>query len=212
MEWACSPGSIAALTGRWLAAAAAEARSGTTLELAGTRVSVNDEWVPVLQTAADRVEFLCPHLPADSPLTVRLHNEFGAAEPVRTSMRHAAPGVYAPDGFRSGRDAMTFSGSSMPAPLTFRRPGQAVQPADSVTIRATGLASPDSPVLVLLGGIPVTPTDIAPVAAGLYAIRMQVPEGVPFGEDVPLSLRLSHPGAAPLTSNTVTIAIEPRRP
>jgi uncharacterized protein (TIGR03437 family) len=49
---------------------------------------------------------------------------------------------------------------------------------------------------------------LAPAVAGVYQVNFRVPEGVPIGDEIPVSIQVTNAEGAPVASNTVTMAIE----
>jgi uncharacterized protein (TIGR03437 family) len=225
---ACSPGSVASLTGRWLASndTPVSDLSGTVTELGGTQVKVNGEYVPVVYASATRVDFVCPETDPGTPLTVSAENEAGVADPVSTTMYQTAPGLYSVDGTGTGQGLITLAGTSLLATSrTYLALGQPAEPGDSITIRATGIA-------VLNGALPtvkigdafaqVQAVQAVPGVAGVYEITAEVPWGIPEGDAVsvvvvvspdPSLVRRGPPQARGIRnlqvkSNQTTIAVE----
>jgi uncharacterized protein (TIGR03437 family) len=223
---ACSPGSVASLTGRWLASNVAANLSGTVTELGGTQVKVNGEYVSVIYASATRVDFVCPETDPGTPLLVSVENEAGIADPVSTTMYQTAPGLYSIDGTGTGQGLITLAGTSLVATSrTYLALGQPAEPGDSITIRATGIAALNGALpMVRIGNVfaQVQSVQAVPGVAGVYEITAEVPLGTPEGAAVSVVAVLP-PGAsllprAPLQvrgtrglqtdSNQTTIAVE----
>jgi uncharacterized protein (TIGR03437 family) len=214
---ACSPGSVASLLGKWLSDGTRVADpSGSSLELAGTRVYVNGTPAPVLYADSTRVDFLCPQIRTGTVLEAVIETEAGRSEVVKTVMQQLSPGIFSLDGSGHGQGLVSLGGApELAAVRDFTNAGQPAQPGDYLSIRATGLRLDEPSAgmpLVKIGGIPVQINAIDKVVgfAGVFDIRVQLPEGVSTGPDVPLTLEF--PGQDNGVSNTVSIAIEPVRP
>jgi len=195
----CSPGSRASLLGQWL-------RDGEP-----PRVFVNGASVPVEASDATRVDFLCPQSTPGTPLQVWLETAAGRTDSLSTVLRESAPGIFTLDGSNQG---LIFLGNSLLAAVrSYAAPGQPAQSGDEISIRVTGI-HPDSPISVTLGDLDATVTSIQPVAdlPGAFDVRAELPAGVPFGEAVPVRLRIAEGGGIWPESNTATMAIEPPRP
>jgi uncharacterized protein (TIGR03437 family) len=215
---ACSPGSVASFLGKWLSDGTRVVNpSGSSSELAGTRIYVNGTPAPVLYADSTRVNFLCPQFGAGTVLEAVVETEAGRSEAVRTIVQQLSPGIFSLDGSGHGQGLVSLHGTTELATVRdFRNAGQPAQPGDYLSIRATGLGTLDElsagKPLVKIGGIPVQADTIDKVVgiAGVFDIRVKLPEGVPTGSDVPLTLEF--PGRDGGVSNTVSIAIEPVRP
>jgi len=228
---ACSPGSIASLTGRWLAAVDTPMSnpSGTVTELGGTRVRVNGGYVSVVYASASRVDFVCPGSDPGTLLTVAVENAAGTADPVSTNMYRTAPGLYSADGAEIGQGQITLAGTSLLATSRdYLALGQPAEAGDSITIRATGMASLDGALpIVKIGDFYAQARSMAavPGVAGVYEITVQVPLGIPEGDAIPVVVCLppdpqpQRPGHRPapnlrgfgLLSNPTMIAAEQPR-
>ncbi len=208
---ACSPSADVRLTGKWLSprdSASSDAAGET--ELGGTRVTVNSNAVPVLYSSLTDVWFQCPALDPGTPLEVTVETPAGATEPLRASMQQAAPTVLTLDGSGQGQGAVFLTGTStLATSRDYLALGQPAGPGDTLSIWVTGLGSNSTPV-VKLGDAAVTVTSVEPVDgyAGISAIQIQVPAGVPNAEALPLSVEVPQAGADTAKSNTVTIATE----
>jgi hypothetical protein len=80
---ACSPGAIASISGWYLSQGDTSFtdRSGRSSSLGETRVLVNGAYAPVLSASTDQVEFLCPALPARTPLDIAVETPSGQLPP-----------------------------------------------------------------------------------------------------------------------------------
>jgi uncharacterized protein (TIGR03437 family) len=231
---ACSPGSLASLSGRWLASSGPPVAdpSGASMELGGTQVKINGEYVPVVYASTNRIDFVCPQTNPGTYLTVSAETEAGTAGPVSTMMYQETPGLYSLDGSGTGQGMVTLAGTSLLATgRTYLAQGQPAEPGDSIAIRATGIGTSDSlwPT-VKIGGIwaQVESLQAVPGTVGVYEITVEAPVGLQEGSAIPVVV--SFPAAEPLRaeplrrtdiqsaretgclSNTVTIAVEPSAP
>jgi uncharacterized protein (TIGR03437 family) len=189
---ACSPGSVASLTGRWLTSngALVSNLSGTVTELGGTQVKVNGEDVSLIYASATMVDFVCPETDPGTPLLVSAENGAGIADPVSTTMYQTAPGLYSVDGTGTGQGLITLAGTSLLATSrTYLGLGQPAEPGDSITIQATGIAALNGALpMVKIGGAfaQVQSVQAVPEVAGVYYITAEVPLGTPEGDAVPV--------------------------
>jgi uncharacterized protein (TIGR03437 family) len=213
-DLACSPGSLAVITGKWLTESApASDSSGSEHELAGSRVKINGHYARLVSVSPTEVQFVCPSLLAETPVEILVETRSGATEPLRSVMRAATPGIFSVDGSGRGPAAATIDATpAFAAVRSARSNGQPAQPGDRLLIRATGLGSERAPSypLVQLGDLYVEVESIAPYPghAGVIAIQVRVPAGTTVGNDTPVRLHLPQPGRSPIESNTVTVAIE----
>jgi len=227
---ACSPGSLASLTGRWLASSDTPVSdpSGAGTELGGTRVKVNGEYVPLVYASPTRIDFVCPQIDPGTPLTISAENQAGSAGPVSTIVYQGTPGLYSLDGSGTGQGMVSLAGTSLLATSRdYLALGQPAQPGDSIAIRATGIGSLDAgSMTVTIGGFnaPIQSVQAVPGVAGVYAITVQAPFGVQEGDAVPVALTFpsDQPAARGemlgmratrrVSSNQITIAVERPQP
>jgi uncharacterized protein (TIGR03437 family) len=216
---ACSPGSVASVTGRWLAASgvAVSDAGGGASELGGTRVKVNGEYVPVVYASARRVDFVCPEREPGTVLQVSVENGAGKADSASTTMYAMAPGLYSVDGTGTGQGSVTLAGTTVVAAgRDYLGLGRPAEPGEWITIRATGIAG-------LTGALPtvkigdgyaqVESVQAAPGTAGVYLITVEAPLGTQDGDAVPVVVILPPDEAAGVhgagrQSNAITIAVE----
>jgi uncharacterized protein (TIGR03437 family) len=211
----CSPSSVATLAGKWLAAPATilSDLSGSSMDLGGTKVTVNGRYVPVLFISETAVKFLCPNLEAGTPLSVVVETASASTDPLTTTMQEASPVILSLNDSGEGQGLISFVGEmEIVMARNFRGPGHPAQSGDPVVIWATGLgpAVENSRVLtVKLGGVPAVVDSIQAVAglAGVYAIQVHVPAATPVGDTVPIQLEVTASSRA-FESPSVTLAVE----
>jgi uncharacterized protein (TIGR03437 family) len=210
-ELRCSPGSIGTLSGKWLAEAgpAHSDASGTALELGGTKVKVDGQYVPVLFSSPTRVSFVCPTLEVGTMLAVAVQVWDTASTPLNSALLAASPEIFRLDDSGT-QGAVTFAGSNMVAAIRSSDVnGAPAQAGDQLVIWATGLGAPgEASLVVKVGGVDaeVQSVTAVPGYAGLYAVQIRVPAAA-LGDAVPVNLEVATP-AARFTSNVVTIAVE----
>jgi uncharacterized protein (TIGR03437 family) len=215
-QFSCSPNSIARVTGKWLAASRSVLSdpTGRVMDLDGTKVRVNGQYVPVLFSSATEVTFLCPNLRPGSELSVEVATASAITEPLTTIMREASPTIISLDGSGMNQGIVSFADDNdLVMARTFRVPGHPAQTGDYVVIWATGLASvtdASNRARVKVGDIHTDIESIHAVSgyAGLYNVQVRVPAVITVGDAVPLQLEVTTPNGQQFNSNTVTISIE----
>jgi uncharacterized protein (TIGR03437 family) len=224
----CSPGSLASLQGRWLAAGVSPVGdpTGLTTSLGGTRVRVNSQDVPVVYASQRRIDFVCPAVDPGTILNIFAETSGGTAGPMTTTMQAIGPGVFSVDGSGTGQGLVYLAGTTLIATSRdYRALGQPAEPGDAITIRATGIGSPEgAPPTVMIGAFQayVESVRAIPGVAGVWEITVEVPLGIEEGDAVPVVVipEPAHPPGrgAPahyrnsdhrIRSNQITLAIEP---
>ena len=217
-RFACSPGSAASLTGKWLAAAgdALSDPSGSVMDLGGTRVKINGQYVPMLFSSATQVNFLCPALDPGTQLLISVESASGLSEPLIAIMQAASPAILSLDGSGRNQGLISFAGAADLAMVrNFRVPAHPAQPGDRILIWATGLGSAAGAatgrVLVKLGDVDTEAESVQAVSghAGMYTIQTRIPSSMTFGDAVSVQLAVAAPDGREFNSNTVTATIEP---
>jgi uncharacterized protein (TIGR03437 family) len=201
-EQACSPGSLTTLLGVGLRKNASDE---------DVRVSVNGEFVPVIEASFKEITIQCPDLAPGTPLSIRSYRGDFPSNFLDTVMGDPAPGVFTFDRTGSGQGMVLLDETEQLA--MFRSPHVPSQPAvrgDRISILATGLgpdARKDS-LQVVIGGTVAPAESMVTLVPGLWRIVVNVPDEAPFGDAVPLRLLLNSSGGSRLESNLVTVAIE----
>jgi uncharacterized protein (TIGR03437 family) len=213
----CSPGSVASLLGRWLAAGTQPTLNpnGSSARLAGAEVIVNGDPAPLVYASTTRVDFLCPEAASAETLEISAQID-GTASNVVHADQQATLGLYSTDGSGQGQGMVTLAGTSLLAtPRSYLNAGQPAEPGDSISILATGAGLETSPALVQvsIGGASTTADQIQamPGMAGVYQIEVTVPAGVAPGDAVPIAMQVADSNGNAIVSNTVTIAVEAAR-
>jgi uncharacterized protein (TIGR03437 family) len=212
---ACSPGSIATLSGNWLSLADQDLSdpTGASSQLGGTTVRVNGEPAPLLYASPSQVDFQCPSAAAGTGLALTVETDAGATAPLQTTMLEANPVLLPAQASSPSQGHITISSSgALATTRDSRATGQPAQIDDLISIRATGLGTAPSPasISVQVGGVDAQVQSVvpAPDAAGVFLINVRIPAAAPLGDAVPLQLDLISATGRHLTSNTVTLAIE----
>jgi uncharacterized protein (TIGR03437 family) len=211
----CSPGGLAAVHGEGLTWREAEAAASFPWpeRLAGVSVKVNGAAAPLLFASASEVRFQCPGLAAESRLEIAVENESGdAVASVESVMQAAAPGIFTLEDADQGAVVVLETGE-----LAASRGGRTARRGERVSIYAGGLGETLDGVVrnairVVVGEVEVEPelAVLTPGTAGLYRIDVRLPEYIPAGAAVPLSLRVTVPGGAVVESNQAVIAVAGR--
>jgi uncharacterized protein (TIGR03437 family) len=215
---ACTPGSAAALTGRFLAdpGEAVTDRSGTALKLNGTAVQINGRMVPVLFAAADRVEFLCPSEQPGTTLEIYVSRGSVVSNLVRTKMETEAPGILTLDPYEF-RQALAFHAGPREI-VGIATPQIDATPAfegDLVSIMVAGIDCDGNirsgQVHVALSGRLLHPTAVKPAGwfVGACELTFVIPPGVD-DNNAPLRLEVLRYDGAIGISNAASIAVNGR--
>jgi uncharacterized protein (TIGR03437 family) len=213
----CSPGSVASLLGRWLAAGTQPSSdpTGSSTQLAGAEVMVNGNPALVVSASATRVDFVCPEAVSGGELEISAHFGGAASNVVRASQQ-ATLGLFSADVSGQGQGMVMLSGTSLLAtPRSYLNAGQPAEPGDTISILATGAGLEASPALVRIsiGGVSTTAGQVQPMPgmAGVYQVDVTVPAGVAPGDVVPIVMQVTDSSGKAIVSNTVTIAVEAAR-
>jgi uncharacterized protein (TIGR03437 family) len=142
-----------------------------------------------------------------------VENESGdAVASVESVMQAAAPGIFTLEDADQGAVVVLETGE-----LAASRGGRTARRGERVSIYAGGLGETLDGVVrnairVVVGEVEVEPelAELTPGTAGLYRIDVRLPEYIPAGAAVPLSLRVTVPGGAVVESNQAVIAVAGR--
>ena len=213
----CSPGAPASLQGSGFADPGSEwsDAAGQSLELGGTKVKIDDQYVPVLAASESQVSSLCPDSAPGTPLVATVETDAGTSQPLTVSMRTATPTILSVEGTGQNQGMIWLSGSSLATARDYRMVGQPAQPGDEVWISASGLGGASDitteTVRVEVGGMNAEVESVKPVSgqAGMYSIQVRVPAVIDYGDAMPIQLRISVPDGKQVVGNQVTMAVEP---
>jgi uncharacterized protein (TIGR03437 family) len=209
----CSPGAIASITGWFLSSGETPFadRSGRSNSLGETRVVVNGANAPMLFASLDRVEFLCPALPAGSPLDIAVITPSGQSSYLQTIMEETAPAIFTVDGSPEGQALAIRSKSAELAALpNSRLRARPALSGEMVSVWATGIECALSPRVSLnLGGQPVSIDSARPASqmAGICEIGFRIPSTV-TGDSVPFVIESMRSDAVVSRSNRTSIAVQ----
>jgi len=221
------PGSIGTIFGTNLAPQTESAGAGPLpYTLGGIKVELSGRFpVPLLFVSPNQINFQVPWSTngfANATLTVS--NGGLTSNAVTVKIANYAPGIYTLNGGATRQGAVLISGSGgvTAAPAGATATSRPVKKGEYIEIYGTGFGdvtnnpptggvTPRSPLsitrtpLVSIGGIQarVIFSGLTPGAVGLFQVNIQVPDDVPSGSDVPVTLTIGG-----VVSNTATIAIE----
>jgi uncharacterized protein (TIGR03437 family) len=216
MEQMCSPGAVGSMTGSWLAqpGSALADPSGGSMDLDGTNVRVNGQYVPVLLASSTQVQFLCPLLDPGTNLEMVVETGSGVTNALSAVMQTASPWLFSQDVPSQNQGIVSFAGTTeLVAARNPQVSGHPAQAGDEILIWGTGLGSSadiSTTASVMLDGLssPVESVTAVSGHAGVYAIRVRVPDSTTPGDAVPLQLQVTGPDGKLFSSNSVTVAVE----
>jgi uncharacterized protein (TIGR03437 family) len=200
---ACSPGAIAAIEGRWLT-------DGTTVSDAETKVWANGAVVPILAASDTELNILCPDAIAGGEVQFVVQTGHGLSDPLTTTARSAAPGIFSLDGSGNGQGWVLLKDTAGLAMVRNRRlEGQPAIPGDQVLLYATGIDRLAN-ISVQIAEFQVTPAaiDAVPRHPGLFQVAVAVPDVGADNGEVPVSLFGDAPDGSSLHCNVVRMAVE----
>jgi len=219
------PGGIHSLYGSALAPATVSASSPPLPNtLGGVTVEINTIPAPLFFVSPTQINFQAPwDLEGHSSATLTVINGALKSAPLPVNVTVAAPSLFTMDSSGRGQGAILIAGPEvLAAPAGKFSQSRPAHPGETIEIYGTGLGpvsriqldgTPKTPTTppaitqtptVTIGGVPgtVTFSGLAPGAVGLYQVNVQVPDGAPAGDAVPVVVTIG--GSA---SNTVTLAV-----
>jgi uncharacterized protein (TIGR03437 family) len=228
----CSPGGLASIVGPVLGVQGSEKVNSFPLptKLAGVQVKVNGIAAPLLFVSDSQINFQCPVLTVGTPLTVTVEDLSGIlSAPILSEMRPAAPGLFTVGGTKQGV-VLIANTNEIAMAANKAIPSRPAMAGESLTIYASGLGGAmedvvtgepaplsrlvglKNKVTVVVGESEVVPdfAGLAPGAAGLYQVNLQLPARVSVGDSVSLYIKVTLADGTELQSNTVEIALHAR--
>jgi uncharacterized protein (TIGR03437 family) len=196
--------------------------------LAGVRDKENGSPAPLLFVSDSQVTFQCPASADNSRIEVTVESEQEVLSVIDDVFFEASPALFTLDSFHPTQGAVVISSSNeLAMPAVEGVPSRPAKRGERISIYANGLGLPEENVpvgapapldrlfrvqnttRVVVGGINVDPifAGLAPGSIGLYQINIDIPEGVPAGEAVPLQVEVTLSDGRIVLSNTVTLAI-----
>ncbi len=211
---ACSPGAISSVAGWFLSDSETPLAdpSGRSASLNHARVLVNGDYAPVLSASAGQIQFLCPSLPAGTPLDIAVETPAGQSSALRTTMEETVPAILTVDGAPQGHALATHANSDELAALpNFRYRARPALSDQLIYVWATGIECAASPQLRLnLAGQSVAAESLQSLSqmAGVCQIAFRVPANV-TGDSVSLSLEVTRSDAKVAISNRTSVTVQP---
>ena len=197
--------------------------------LAGVSVQAGGVAAPLFYVSPSRVNFQLPwDLAAMPQVTITVTADGVSSAPQAVHLVPLSPWLFSINSNGSGQGAILIAQTGEVAAPQGSFPGLATRPArrgEFISVYCSGLGSvsnapvPGAPAgsdpvsatsavpTLQIGGVPAPVTSgffsgLAPGFFGLYQINVQVPDGVPSGDTVPVVVTVDG-----TTSNTVTIAV-----
>ena len=173
----CSPGAIASISGWFLSPADDNPHRPVRPQQQLGRYPRAGErrYAPILSASTGQVEFLCPVLPARTPLESPWRLPSGQSSSLSTVMEESAPAIFTVDGSPQGPALAVHANSGELAALPdFRLQATPALSGEQISVRATGIECAASPQLWMnLGGQPVAVDSAQPVSqmAGVCETR-----------------------------------------
>ncbi len=212
-----SDGEMVTLYGAGLASTAATASSAPyTASLGSVQVSVNGVAAPVVSVSPTAVSVIVPFEISSSLAQFQVTNNGANSNRVTMVVNQTTPGVFTltADGLLDGMILHVADGTEV-------SPSSPAQPGESVIVYLTGLGTvspsvadgapgPLNPlsfttntINAAIGGVSATVTsaNLAPGMAGVYQVTLQIPSGLPAGEN---TLDISGPDSSAMQA---TIAV-----
>jgi uncharacterized protein (TIGR03437 family) len=178
--------------------------------LGDTRVLVNGVYAALLSASPGQVEFICPALPARTPLDIAVETPSGRSNSLPTVMEESAPAIFTVDGSPQGPAlAVHTSSGDLAALPDFRLHASPAEPGERISVRATGIECTISSQLWMnLGGQPVAVDSAQPVPqmAGICELAFRIPENV-SSDSVSLVMQTLRSDAVNSSSNRTTLAL-----
>ena len=175
---------------------------------------MNGQYVAVLSVSSTEVQFLCPDLTTETTLRVAVETDAGISPSISMPMANDSPRIFALGDSKQG--VVSFSNTSELAKARNSEiPAHPAQPGDQIVLWGTGFGPAGqvntAQLAVKVGSVDVNADAVqaVPGHAGVYAVQVRVPASTTFGDNVPVQVQVTGVDGKTLSSNTVTIAIEP---
>ena len=230
----CSPGSLATLVG--VGFSGQDLQQATVIPwpttLGGLRLTANGIFLPILAVTDTLIQFQCPILPVGSAISLIVTPRSGVAtDPMQFVLQEATPALFVVNGNNQG--AVLIAGTNLIAmPATDGIPSRPAKQGEYLAIYADGLGpvkevqAPGTPapldhlvpaidhIVVVVGTVQLTPAfaGLAPGAAGLYQVNVQLTTDVPIGDSIPMYVNVTLSDGTVLPTNSVNVAIQAADP
>ncbi|OFV96445.1 MAG: hypothetical protein A3H28_01925 [Acidobacteria bacterium RIFCSPLOWO2_02_FULL_61_28] len=213
-----APGSLVSIFGSKLSEGqGAAARLPLETQLAGTRVSIGGQPMPLLYAGDGQINAVVPYGLAVNTryqVVVQRGSSYSVPEPITVAA--AQPAVFTKDQSGKGQGLVFVS---TPAGLVLAEAASPARAGDAVVIYCSGLgevnppvaagaAAPASPLSVTANPVSVTMggreaqvlfAGLSPGFAGLYQVNAVVPPGISPGNETPVSLTVAGQTPPPVT-------------
>ncbi len=229
---ACSPNALVSIFGKDLTPGGIEGATAIPLpgQILGVSVKADGVQLPLLWVSPDQINFQCPDRTSGQRMSITVERTGQVSAPVEVTEQFATPGIFSMDSSGKGQGAILIANTDKIAMrTTVGIPSRPAIPGDYISIFGTGLGpirapvaagvrSPagdgsrvTAPVGVTIGGMAaqVTYAGLAPGWVGLYQVNARVPSNIGFGDAVPVVIQVTDPGGQVVSSNTVTISVQP---
>ncbi len=228
----CTPNALISIFGKDLTPGGIEGATAVPLptQILGVSVKADGVPLPLLWVSPSQINLQCPDRVPGAGMSITVERTGQVSAPLQVTEQFANPGIFSMDSTGQGQGAILIANTDKIAMRTTAGiPSRPAIPGDYISIFGTGLGpirvpvapgvrSPagdgsrvTAPVGVSIGGMAaeVTYAGLAPGWVGLYQVNARVPSGIGFGDAVPVVVRVTDPAGQALSSNTVTISVQP---
>jgi len=143
-----------------------------------------------------------------------VETDAGISPSISMPMANDSPRIFALGDSKQG--VVSFSNTSeLAMARNSEIPAHPAQPGDQIVLWGTGFGPAGqvntAQLAVKVGSVDVNADAVqaVPGHAGVYAVQVRVPVSTTFGDNVPVQVQVTGVDGKTLSSNTVTIAIEP---
>jgi uncharacterized protein (TIGR03437 family) len=228
----CSAGSFASIFGSGFTGGVVQSASSVPLptQLADAVLDIDGSAAPLLYSSDQLINFECPNSGPGTPMIIVIKGPKGATGKVEFTQQEASPGIFSTNQSGQGQGVVLVGGT----PLIAGPAGPHSRPAqvgEYIEVFATGLGPTESviapghaapltklihalrQVSLTIGGEQVVPefAGLAPGFVGLWQINAKLPDDITRGVAVPLEVNVTLSNGQIVTSNIVTIAIDPSK-
>jgi uncharacterized protein (TIGR03437 family) len=226
-----SPGAIVSIFGKNLSATTATAQGAPLpTDLAGTSVAINGTNAPLFYVSPTQINLQVPWstqiaLFTYTQASVVVTTLVGSSTPVQVPVFQSGPSLFSQDGSGCGQAAAL--NVSPDGSVSMNSPSNSAAPGDFICLYGTGVGAPvkppadgtfssglaplSSPPGVVLGGNTLQAVQyagLAPLLVGVDQINFQIPQGIPEGCAVPVSVAY---GQFSMVGPTMSISVHSGR-